>query len=260
MNEGDAPGVSVPARSTGNNGLASRAALGSLRRPWDDYDVCLFDIDGTLMLCKDAVHYHAFCAALRMLSGRPLDLAGVTAHGNTDAGILRDALLQAGIPEPLWRPRIAEALDGMCAFVWEQRKQICGEVLPGVRSVLGHLRRRGVLLGVVTGNLERIGRIKLECCGLEECFDFGAYSDGCECRTEVFRNAVAQARSLAGTQATICSVGDTPADVKAAREVGIDVIALATGIHSEEQLQAERPDFYVANLGQLFALRASTSE
>lgn len=32
-------------------------ALGSPRRAWDGYDVCLFDIDGTLMLCRDAVHY-----------------------------------------------------------------------------------------------------------------------------------------------------------------------------------------------------------
>ena len=260
MNEGDVSVVCVPPRSAGCNGLALHAALGSLRRPWDEYDVCLFDIDGTLMLCRDAVHYHAFCAALRMLSGRPLDLTGVTAHGNTDTGILRDALLLAGIPEPHWRPRIAEALDGMCAFVWKQRKQICGEVLPGVRSVLGHLRRRGVLLGVVTGNLERIARIKLDCCGLAECFDFSAYSDGCECRPEVFRNAVAQARSLAGAQATICSVGDTPADVKAAREVGIDVVAVATGIHSREQLLKERPDLCVADLRQLFASGRSASE
>jgi len=155
---------------------------------------------------------------------------------------------------------MAEALDGMCAFVREQRKQICGEVLPGVRSALGYLRRRGVLLGVVTGNLERVGRIKLDCCGLAEYFDFGAYSDGCECRTEVFRNAVVQARSLAGPAATVCAVGDTPADVKAAREVGIDVIAVATGIHSEEQLQAERPDLFVADLGQLFAAPASASK
>ena len=252
--------VCVPGHSAGNNGPTRHADVCSLRHPWDRYDVCLFDIDSTLMLCRDAVHYHAFCAALRMLSGRPLDLTGVTAHGNTDTGILRDALLLAGIPEPLWRPRIGEALDGMCAFVWAQKKQICGEVLPGVRSVLGHLRRHGVLLGVVTGNLERIGRVKLDCCGLAECFDFGAYSDGCECRTEVFRNAVAQARSLAGTQAAICSVGDTPADVKAAREVGIDVVAVATGIHSQEQLLIERPDLCVADLRMLFASRASASE
>lgn len=260
MNEGDRSVECVPARSAGSKGLAPHAALCSLPRPWDAYDVCMFDIDGTLMLCRDAVHYYAFCGALRMLSGRPLDLTGVTAHGNTDTGILRDALLEAGIPEPLWRPRIAEALDGMCAFVREQRKQICGEVLPGVRSVLGHLRRRGVVLGVVTGNLERIGRIKLDCCGLEEWFDFGAYSDGCECRAEVFRNAVAQARSLAGPEATMCAVGDTPADVKAAREVGIDVIAVATGIHSEEQLLAERPDLCIGDLRKLPASQASASD
>ena len=61
-------------------------------RAWDEYDVYLFDIDGTLLECRDAVHYFAFCAVLDSLAGRPLTLEGVTAHGNTDIGILRDAL------------------------------------------------------------------------------------------------------------------------------------------------------------------------
>ncbi len=33
-------------------------------RRWDAYDAYLFDIDGTLMNCTDAVHYFAFCEAL----------------------------------------------------------------------------------------------------------------------------------------------------------------------------------------------------
>ena len=68
---------------------------GTLPRSWDAFDAYLFDIDGTLINCKDAVHYFAFCAALKSLSGRNLNLDGVTAHGNTDVGILRDALMLA---------------------------------------------------------------------------------------------------------------------------------------------------------------------
>jgi FMN phosphatase YigB (HAD superfamily) len=53
-------------------------------RKWDAYDAYLFDIDGTLLTCHDAVHYFAFCEALTALAGRELNLDGVVAHGNTD--------------------------------------------------------------------------------------------------------------------------------------------------------------------------------
>ncbi len=121
---------------------------------WDRYDVYLFDIDGTLLECTDAVHYFAFCDALHLLAGRPLNLDGVTAHGNTDNGILRDALTLANVPEAAWRPRLAEARAAMCRQVEASQAELCVAVLPHVRTVLDHLRSRGALLGVATGNLE----------------------------------------------------------------------------------------------------------
>ena len=54
--------------------------------PWDAYDAYLFDIDGTLLNATDAVHYFAFCEALTLLAGRPINLDGVNAHGNVDNG------------------------------------------------------------------------------------------------------------------------------------------------------------------------------
>src|SRR6185503_10778846 len=57
------------------------APRGSLPRAWDGFDAYLFDVDGTLLNCKDAVHFFAFRNALRTLSGRELNLDGVTAHG-----------------------------------------------------------------------------------------------------------------------------------------------------------------------------------
>ena len=55
-----------------------------------------FDIDGTLLHCTDAVHYFAFCEALKSVAGQSMTLEGVTAHGNVDTGILRDALPAGG--------------------------------------------------------------------------------------------------------------------------------------------------------------------
>lgn len=223
----------------------------SARRAWDKYDAYLFDIDGTLLNCSDAVHYLAFCDALSALAGRPLNLDGVVAHGNTDVGILRDALGLAHVPEERWRPRLNETRAAMCKFVEERAEEFCISVLPGVERVLNHLRSRGALLGVATGNLEQIGRLKLACCGLLQCFDFGGFSDLYEYRRDVFRGALEAAHARAGAGATVCVFGDTPDDVRAARENGLDIIAVSTGIYSYEALQAEDPDRCLHSLEEL---------
>jgi phosphoglycolate phosphatase len=227
------------------------APRGSLPRPWDGFDAYFFDVDGTLLNCKDAVHYFAFCEALKTLSSRDLNLDGVTAHGNTDIGILRDALILAAIPEADWRPRIREACKSMCAYVETNRHNVQADALPAAKTILQHLRSRKAVLGVATGNLASIGTIKLESCGLMHFFDFHAFSDDLEYRADVYSRALERARDLAGQDAAICAVGDTPADIRAARHHGISVIAVATGIHSREQLSAEQPDLCLSSLSEL---------
>ncbi len=218
---------------------------------WDCYDAYLFDIDGTLLHCTDAVHYFAFCETLTAVAGKPVNLDGVVAHGNTDPGILRDALTLAGVSGDIWRPRLPEMREAMCRFVEARTADFDIAVLPSVREVLGYLRGRNKLLGVATGNLEGIGRAKLRHAGLLESFDFGGYSDACEYRRETFRGAMAQAQELAGPGARICVVGDTPEDIRAARDNGLDVIAVATGIFSLESLAAEGPTLCVVSLAEL---------
>lgn len=223
----------------------------SLGRAWDSFDAYLFDIDGTLIHCTDAIHYFAFCEALGNLSGRPLNLDGVTVHGNTDIGILRDSLTQAGIPESDWRSRIREACSGMAEFVEQRADQLCANLLPQVREILDHLRTRGAVLGVATGNLERIGRLKLQRAGLLEYFQFAGWSDDYEYRADVFRNAVAKAHALTNPNASLCVVGDTPADIRAAKENALPVVAVSTGIYSYEQLQQERPERCIRSFAEL---------
>ena len=225
-------------------------------RPWDEYEAYLFDIDGTLMQCTDAVHYFAFCEALSAVAGRSLNLDGVVAHGNVDVGILRDAFQIAHVPEEVWRPRLAEMRSFMCGFVQQRSAELRINLLPQVREVLAHLRGRGAVLGVATGNLAGIGETKLAHCGLLPWFDFGGYSDAYEFRRDVFRGALAKARTLTGESASVCVVGDTPEDIRAAHANALPVIAVATGIYPYEQLLSEHPEWCVHSLAELLDARS----
>lgn len=223
-----------------------------LMRAWDAFDVYLFDIDGTLINCTDATHYFAFCDALTSIAGRELTLAGVTAHGNTDVGILRDAFALASVPDEEWRPKLPELREKMCSFVEARQSDLCAKVLPQVHKVLKHLKASGAKLGVATGNLEEIGKLKLRAAGLLDYFDFGGWSDEHEYRSDVFRAASAKARLVSKEDASVCVIGDTPSDIQAAHENGIPVIAVATGIYSFEQLEAEYPERCLRSFADLF--------
>ena len=227
------------------------AGVTGLSRAWDGFDAYLFDIDGTLLHQQDAVHYFAFCEALSGVAGRPLNLDGVVAHGNVDVGILRDAWTLAGVEEVVWRPRLRAVQEGMCRFVEERRGEVRVTVLPGVVDVLERLRSQGAKLGVATGNLAGIGRVKLEAAGLLGYFDFGGFSDAYETRRDVFRGALHIARELTGEGAAVCVVGDTPEDVRSAKANGLEVIAVATGIYSREELEAEGPEVCVGSMEEL---------
>ena len=61
-------------------------------------DICIFDIDGTLLNSRDAVHYFAFLNAIREVFQVDAKTDGIHMHGNTDIGILRAVAQRAGIP------------------------------------------------------------------------------------------------------------------------------------------------------------------
>ncbi len=209
-------------------------------------DAVLFDIDGTLLNSRDGVHYHAFHAALR--EGWNIDdkIDHVPVHGNTDIGILRAVAERHAVTADGFAAALPRALARMRGEVERNAGGMQPEVCPSIPELLARLRDAGKLLGVVSGNLEAIGWAKLRAAGLREFFAFGSFSDTAERRAEIFRRGIAEARRRLSEQAVVCIVGDTPADVAAAREVDGHVISTATGRFDVAALQACGPDLCVS--------------
>jgi phosphoglycolate phosphatase-like HAD superfamily hydrolase len=119
-----------------------------------------------------------------------------------------------------------------------------------VRLLLRRLQQRGVLLGLVTGNLTRIGWKKLERAGLKPYFRFGAFGEMAKDRAGLARLAIRHARAQGwiakGTP--IALVGDAPSDIVAAQRNGIRSIAVHTGISSRDDLLAYAPDLLLEDL------------
>jgi phosphoglycolate phosphatase len=234
---------------------AESAACAVYVRPgfqWRDAHCFLFDIDGTLLNTRDGVQYHAFSHAFREVWKIEETIDGVPWHGNTDIGIIRGVAARAGIAED------ALALDALCRVMSEEiartRERLKPTACPAIPTLVGELRAEGKLLGVATGNIEAIGWAKLENCGLRDYFAFGAFSArGCETREAIFERAVTLAHRHLQDFAPplIHVVGDTPSDIRAARAVGLPIIAVATGKFGYEDLLSHAPDMLLGCWGDI---------
>ena len=220
---------------------------------WDEQDAYLFDIDGTLLRSRDRVHVDSFTTTLQKVMGPEVTLEGVSLAGNTDTSILREACLLAGIPAEVLEPQLSTILDAICHNVKSRKHEMHPMLMPGVKETLQHLADRGAILGLATGNLEMIGWIKMERAGLREWFRFGGFSDHFPLRAELIGNAAKRARELAGAEADVCVVGDTPRDIAAAHANGLPVIAVATGHFSFDDLKEHNPEVCTTSLADLLA-------
>ncbi|MGB6134023.1 MAG: HAD family hydrolase [Acidobacteriaceae bacterium] len=227
---------------------------------WDEQRAYLFDIDGTLLRHRDRIHFDVFFESVRSVMGRELLLDGVTLAGNTDPGILRDAFRLAQVEESVWRPHREEVLNSMCSSFRERRAGLLPVIMPGVEETLRHLRGKGALLGVATGNLEEIGWIKIENAGLREWFSFGGFSNRFEARADMIAHAAEQARAILGDgEAAVCVIGDTPFDIDAARANGLPTIAVATGRYDFDQLREHQPEVCTTTLEELLRATAGSA-
>jgi len=210
----------------------------------------LFDIDGTLLVTGGAGAV-AWQRAFRELHGIDANIEEHTHAGMTDpeiaAIVFREVIGRDGD-----EAERAAAIAGYLSHLEDAVNESGGyRVMPGIEALLPRLAGEGVLLGLVTGNIEAAAQIKLARAGLNRFFAFGGYGSDSSDRTELTRRAVERGGVVAGSpldlEATF-AVGDTPRDVKAGHGAGIRVVGVATGSYAVEQLREAGADWSLATV------------
>ena len=205
-------------------------------------DAYFFDIDGTLIVSRDLVHWNAMHQAMLEAYGLDANFDGIPYHGKTDVAILRMALNRRGISDAVFYDKLPQALAVVRGHVAANVSGFQPDVCPCIPRVLAEIRDLKKLLGVASGNLESVGWNKLSAAGLRDFFVCGSFGDNFELRAAIFDHAVTSAKRQLGHAAAICFLGDTPDDVQAARKVNAKVVAVATGIFTQAELARFNPD------------------
>jgi phosphoglycolate phosphatase len=198
----------------------------------------LFDIDGTLLVTGGAGG-QAWHRAFQELHGVDVDIADHTDAGMTDpeiaAIVFRKAIGREGSPEER-----AKAIGCYLKHLPETVAESDGyRVMPGIEKLLDDLIDEGLLLGLVTGNIETAAHIKLARAGFNRYFSFGGYGSDSPDRTEVTKAALRRGELVSGGALgddACIAVGDTPRDVVAGHGAGIRVVGAATGSYSVDAL------------------------
>lgn len=223
----------------------------------NSFRLVLFDVDGTLLSAGRAAR-ESILAALAEVLGWEGSSDGNDFSGKTDPQILRELVM-----ESVGRPRFEAALDSILdRYVEELSRRLRPEAVvikPGVPALLDRLADEPrVTLGLLTGNIERGARLKLEPAGLNRYFPFGAFGDDSADRYCLPSIAVARAREETGRDfdgPSVVIIGDSVHDVACGRSFGARAIAVATGPTPAEKLEAERPDALFADFSDVEAAR-----
>lgn len=210
----------------------------------------LFDIDGTLVRRAGPHHRQALIDAVRGVTGLETSTDHIPVHGMLDPDILTRMLRDAGAPPAGIRQAMPDIIRRAQQIYVRRVPNLQRKTCPGVRLLLRSLQRQGVQLGLVTGNLTRIGWRKLDRAGLKRYFRFGAFGEMAKDRAGLARLAIRQARAQGwiARDTPIALVGDAPSDILAAQGNGIRSIAVQTGISPREELLAYAPDVLLEDL------------
>ncbi|MFH8589053.1 HAD family hydrolase [Streptomyces celluloflavus] len=211
--------------------------------------IVLWDIDHTLIE-NSGVSKEIYAAAFSALTGDP-PTGPARTEGRTDRLIMRELFVRHALAEPDWA-----VVEAALARAGEERLEVLGErgtVLPGVREALKAASAHdGWISSVLTGNIAANARVKLSAFHLDPLLDLpvGAYGADAEQRPDLVSVARERAQRLRGVRddVHVVLVGDTPRDVEAALATGSGIVAVASGVHSPEELAAAGADVVLPDL------------
>jgi phosphoglycolate phosphatase len=212
----------------------------------------LFDIDSTLVNTGGA-GFKALQLVVENRYGVTDDLHDIEIAGRTDSGIAASILKKYGVLPT--KKNVTTFLDEYVDLLARLLPTLHGHVLPGIREILTHMKSKpDRVLGLLTGNIERGAKMKLQRYGLWDFFEFGAFSDDHHDRNELGTFARRRAWEKHGHEfdaAQIDVIGDTGHDITCGKAFGARTIAVATGSWSREKLSAYRPDFLFDDLSNV---------
>jgi phosphoglycolate phosphatase-like HAD superfamily hydrolase len=216
----------------------------------------LWDVDNTL-IDNGGVSKETYALAFELLTGQT-PLVRPATDGRTDFQIMRELLsansvdVEEYVDIKQFEGVLVEAMGRNTPHLSRR-----GHILPGVINALSVLSTvPTVIQSVLTGNIANNAHAKLGAFDLDTWFDLdiGGFGSDDKVRSNLVnaaRRKVSRKFDIQFDRSSTILIGDTPLDVKAARDGGAKILAVATGVHSTAQLTEAGADVVLDDLADL---------
>ncbi|SFR81995.1 phosphoglycolate phosphatase [Marinobacter daqiaonensis] len=215
--------------------------------------VALFDLDGTLVDSAPDVAA-AVNHMLETFDRKPVDAEKVSHWvGNGSEELVRRALtgrVDWRAAEPLDDALVNDALNHYLNS-YEELNGAHSTVYEGVEPFLRHLHEQGCRMGVVTNKPERFISPLLEQMGLEHWFDRAVGGDTLAVRKPDAGPLLLAMHALGGNLGNTVMIGDSAADVEAARNAGLPSVIVRYGYNFGAPVDDLGADVVVDSLTEL---------
>lgn len=213
----------------------------------------LFDIDGTLVDTGKAGS-RSLDIIFREYFSIENAFEKINMAGKTDVQIIKEGLIEHNLPYK--SSIIAELIELYLETLSREINNSHKRTMPGVLEILELLNNHNGLfaLGLLTGNMERGARIKLDAFDLNKYFPFGAFGSDDEDRNKLLPLALKRFEGIYQKNVDFNDcliIGDTPRDVHCSKPYGAYCIAVATGPYSARDLHEAGADSVMEDLSDI---------
>jgi len=211
----------------------------------------IFDIDGTLVNLQKTWEEH-YVSLYQEQCGFTLTSEELKAHfGPPELESHTTTLKQRGLYTAKKAQQLVDITEKNMVNLLSQM-DLRPAVLPGVFDCLESLKRGSVGLGCATGNIQPIAESILRAAALRNYF----LAVACSLPQTIGRyeivsqaiDALQQQLKISFEPQEVFVIGDTPSDIKAAKQLGYVSVAVATGNYLREELAAHQPDMLLTDL------------
>ncbi len=186
----------------------------------------LFDLDGTLTYTNELIFATFEYVAQKYVKRTFTKQEIVALWGPTE---------EVGVAQFVEKEALPEAMEDYYRFYRENHRAMAG-LYPGIREIFEFLKQRKIVVGLFTGKGSKTTEITLEEVGIKQYFDMVVSGDDVSNHKPSSEGIHRFLRQYSLDPHNVVMVGDAVADVIAATDAGVLIIAAAWDSYAKEQL------------------------
>ena len=210
----------------------------------------LFDIDQTLITGRKIL-VDAYRFVFKKVYQVEASIEEVDNAGMISAEVIVETLKRHNFSFKEIRQKLPQAFKELGDYFVKNIKANDFIALPGAKELLKKLKEKRVLIGVLTGNIDTIGWEKLKRTKLDQYIDFGVFGNMAFKRKDLVPLALEEAKKILEKKIffkNLVIIGDSFRDILCAKENQIEVIGVASGKNTKEELKKAGADLVIDSL------------